>query len=239
MTAEEKESFILEQYNNLITNNNKHNSQILYNLISAKVKFRLYNVGQTLYLDVKNFILSYISSVDEQDYGYDEVILSKIMDVVSNLDLEQQYSIMCLTRRMFFVRGYDIENVLKVIAEIERKVAWKKGQYFRFIRLLMSSSFVALLITLLGYVIIVSCVLLPAPLECMEIFEIELRNYSSCWLVNHLINTLTLLIGKDNIAPSIIPIGTMGVLVYSIGSLLFYLFIVNYVFKKIENLIIK
>ena len=237
MTIEEKEQFIKEQYKSLRKDNHKHNYQILYNLIAAKVKFQLCDIQQSLYLDVKQFIECYITSADSQDYGYDEVLLVRIMDVVYHLEPKQKVSIMYSTKRMFYIRGYDVENITEIINRLEMTVAWKEKHYRKAIRLWMCSSLTALLLTLLLYVIIISCVMLPAPLECMEIFDISLKNYTDSPFWNHLMNSIAVLTGNDDISPSITPIGIKGVLVYSIGILLFYLLIANYALKKIENYI--
>lgn len=239
MTIEEKEQYINDQYKSLKNNKHKykHNYQILYNLIAAKVKFQLCDIKQSLYLDVKQFIECYISSADSQDYGYDEVLLVKIKDVVQHLEPKQKVSIMYSTKRMFYIRGYEVENITEIINSLEMKVAWKEKHYRKAIRLWMSSSLTALLLTLLLYVVIISFVMLPAPVEWMVIFDVSLKNYTSSPLGNHLMNSIAVLIGNDNISPSITPIGIKGMVVYCIGVLLFYLLIANYALKKIENYI--
>lgn len=237
MTKDEKEAYIKEQYKSLRKDKHKHNYQILYNLIAAKVKFQLCDIQQSLYLDVKQFIECYITSADTQDYGYDEVLLVRIMDVVHHLEPKQKVSIMYSTKRMFYIRGYEVENITEIINRLEMIVAWKEKHYRKAIRLWMCSSLTALLLTLLLYVIIISCVMLPAPLECMEFFDISLKNYTASPFWNHLMNSIAVMTGNDDISPSIIPIGIKGMLVYSIGVLLFYLLIANYALKKIENYI--
>ena len=237
MTKDEKEAYIKEQYKSLRKDKHKHNYQILYNLIAAKVKFQLCDIQQSLYLDVKQFIECYITSADTQDYGYDEVLLVRIMDVVHHLESKQKVSIMYSTKRMFYIRGYEVENITEIINRLEMIVAWKEKHYRKAIRLWMCSSLTALLLTLLLYVIIISCVMLPAPLECMEFFDISLKNYTASPFWNHLMNSIAVMTGNDDISPSIIPIGIKGMLVYSIGVLLFYLLIANYALKKIENYI--
>ena len=237
MTIEEKEQYIKEQYKLLRQDEHKHNYQILYNLIAVKVKFQLCDIQQSLYLDVKQFIECYITSADSQDYGYDEILLVKIMDVVHHLEPKQKVSIMYSTKRMFYIRGYEVDNITEIINRLEMTVAWKEKRFRKAIRLWMCSSLTALLLTLLLYVIIISCVMLPAPLECMEIFDIRLKNYTASPFWNHLMNSIAVLTGNDGISPSITPIGIIGILVYSIGVLLFYLLIANYALKKIENYI--
>lgn len=237
MTIENKEQYIKEQYKLLKKDKYKHNCQILYNLIAAKVEFQIYNIQQSLYLDVKQFIEYYILSADSQDYGYDEVLLEKIKDVVHHLEPKQKISMMYSTKRMFYIRGYEVENITKIINRLEMEVALEEKRFWKAIRLWMSSSLTALLLTLLLYVTIISCVMLPAPLECMEIFDINLKNYTTSPFWNHLMNSITVLTGNDDISPSITPIGIKGVIVYSIGVLLFYLLIANYALKKIENYI--
>lgn len=237
MTLEEKKQYIESQYHLLSSEKTKDNSQILYNLIFAKNKFNLLNEHQSLYLDVKQFVENYITASDSQDYGYDEILLEKIYNIICFLELKQEISIMYAVKRMYYIRGYDTNDIMQKINKLEMKLAFNERHIFKTIRLWMSSSICALMLTYLLYVIIVSCVLLPAPIESMEIFEVSLKKYHDSQCVNHIMNSFAILTGNDDIKPQIIPIGVKGVLVYCLGVLLFYLLLVNYVFKKIENFI--
>ena len=60
------------------------------NIIKAKVEFKMRNYHQSLYLDVKLFLRSYILAAENQDFGYDKVRLSKIQDVVELLPKKQK-----------------------------------------------------------------------------------------------------------------------------------------------------
>ena len=229
--------YIINQYKLLKRDDYKHNHQILYNLIKVKVNWQLFEIRQSLYLDVKQFIESYLISVDYQDYGYDNICFTKIMEVVDFLEIKQRISIMYYTKRLFYIRGYDIEFIVDKINDFKIKVAWSEKSYLEYILLLIGSSFISLLITLLIFVVIISLIMTPAPFENMEIFKVELRKFSTSPLLNQLINSLTLLTGNENISPTIIPIGIKGIVVYYLGLISFYILIVNYVLKKIEKYI--
>lgn len=80
-------------------------------------------------------------------------------------------------------------------------------------------------------------VLLPAPLDSMQLFEIEYCDYSDNNVVNCIMNAFALLTGNDDISPNVKPINLLGLIVYIIGEILFYLIIGNFVYRKIEDYI--
>ena len=88
-----------------------------------------------------------------------------------------------------------------------------------------------------GIITMVMIVLLPAPLECMQFFEIDYNDYSNNEISNCIMNTFALLTGNDDISPKVKPIGFGGLAVYIIGEILFYLIIGNFVYRKIEDYI--
>ena len=90
----EIEQYIESQYNQLKAYKYKANSQILYNLIQVKAKMGVPNYKQSLYLDVKKFTEAYIKASDKLDYGYDEILISKLLSSVSVLEGSQQISIL-------------------------------------------------------------------------------------------------------------------------------------------------
>ena len=113
----EIEQYIESQYNQLKAYKYKANSQILYNLIQVKAKMGVPNYKQSLYLDVKKFTEAYIKASDKLDYGYDEILISKLLSSVSVLEGSQQISILYNVRRMMWARGYDTDCLLSLIPQ--------------------------------------------------------------------------------------------------------------------------
>lgn len=145
MTEEVQKQLVLAQYGELERYKHKKNCQIYYNLIKMKYKWGLVDLNQSLYLDVKKFVQAYITAADSQDYGYDEIKISKITDVCSFLEDEQQLAILYLTRRLFYTRGYDQDIIYSEIVKVDKKVSFAKKHYWRWLRLLLSESFPRLL----------------------------------------------------------------------------------------------
>lgn len=239
MTANEKKQIIESQYNKLKAYQYKDNSQILYNLIQVKSIFGLPNYNRSLYLDAKKFVEAYIKAADNLDYGYDEILIVKLLTSVRALKEKQQLSILYYARRMMGMRGYDTDDLLSEIRRIERCVAWRGNwkQKIYAICLWLSARWWALIGSYLLYVAVLSVVLLPAPFDWMQMFVIEQKQLHGDIIINHIMNTLGLVSGNENMTPLILPIGICGMAVYLIGKLLFYLIIANFVYRKLEEYI--
>lgn len=235
----EIEQYIESQYNQLKAYKYKANSQILYNLIQVKAKMGVPNYKQSLYLDVKKFTEAYIKASDKLDYGYDEILISKLLSSVSVLEGSQQISILYNVRRMMWARGYDTDCLLYEIKKIERKIAWSGNarQKIYAVCLWISATWWALIVSYFVYIILLGFVLLPAPLDCMQLFTIEFKPLNSNNVINHILNTLGLMTGNENISPKILPIGIMGMGYLIIGKILFYLIIANFIYRKLEEYI--
>lgn len=239
MTANDKKQIIESQYDLLRAYQYKANSQILYNLIQAKSLFELPNYNRSLYLDAKKFVEAYIKAADNLDYGYDEILIDKLKASVKALKEKQQLSILYYARRMMGTRGYDTDDLLCEIRRIERSVAWGGDwkQKIYAICLWLSSRWWALIGSYLIYVVVLSVMLLPAPFEWMQMFAIELKQLNGDRTINHIMNTIGLVSGNEEMTPQILPIGISGMAVYLIGKLLFYLIIANFVYRKLEEYI--
>ena len=241
MTEAEKISYLESQYNQLKAYQYKRNEQILFNLIQAKVVLDMHNYKRSLYLDVKKFVENYIKASDKEDYGYDEILPQKIMEAIEGLEVSQKLSILYTMRRMMIMRGYDADSLQNEISSLRIQFAWLGNGYQKCyaVCLWLSSQWWTLLISYIAYIIVLMIVLLPAPLDCMQMFEIDYNYYSDNGISNCIMNTLALLTGNDDIAPTIKPIGIGGLVVYILGKILFYLIIGHFVYRKIEDYIIQ
>lgn len=238
MTEQEKRKALEDLYDSIQPYKHKHNVNILYEIIHVKSAFGMLDYRQSLYLDVKKFIQSYISSVAKEDYGYDCILVSKIEDAVSHLpDLNMQKSIFQVARRLYGINGYDLDDIAAAISKIDLKIAISRHRYFKALCLFLGSNLWTLLFTYLFYILVVGLMLLPAPFEWMSMFNVELKEYSCYPVCNHIINTLALITGNDALSPSFEPNGILGMVVYCLGILLFYFFFVNFIFKRIEDYI--
>lgn len=82
-------------------------------------------------------------------------------------------------------------------------------------------------------------ILLPAPCEQMAFFNVKLKVYSPLSILNYPLNALCLITGNGSIAPSVVPNGISGVIMYFMGVLLWYILVINFLFKKIEKYMYK
>lgn len=237
MTQEQKEQFIKNEYAKIKGYQYKSNSQILYNLIRLKAKFDMENYSRPLYIDVKCFIKNYIIAADKLDYGYDEVREDKLLDACKGLENSQKLSIYYYIRRLCYERGLEFSKLNSSIVKLEYKIAWKDMNYCKALRLFMGSNLWVLLFAYLIYILIVFVCLHPAIYSWMEVFNIQLKPFAENDTNNYFLNTLGLLTGDSDLAPSIIPIGATGMVMYCIGKLIFFVLVVNFVMKKIEDYI--
>lgn len=239
MTETEMIAYLESQYNQLKAYQYKKNYQILFNLIQAKMVLNMHSYKRSLYMDVKKFIENYIKASDKEDYGYDEILPKKIMDAVAGLEVNQKLSILYTMRRMMIMRGYDTDSLQDEIRNLRIQSAWLGNGYQKCYAatLWLSSQWWTLLISYAVYIMMVMIVLLPAPLECMQFFEIDYNDYSDNEISNCIMNTFALLTGNDDISPKVKPIGFGGLAVYIIGEILFYLIIGNFVYRKMEDYI--
>jgi hypothetical protein len=208
----------------------------LYNLILLK---RSINDETEIYKLSKTFIINYISLLKESDYGYDTFNYEKIEKILCCIDYKAQISLL----------QFIISNMTKELPEYDKEwFVLKKNriqikdilQDFKlnktlkltalFAGLNIYTLFIALsLVFLTTYII-----LLPSPFSFLEIFEIKYDKYSSCFIVNHFLNILTLFADFDN-EFKITPLNWFGTIMMVFGKVMFIILIVNFVFTKITN----
>ncbi|MFK8299010.1 hypothetical protein ACI76O_11610 [Capnocytophaga cynodegmi] len=237
MNEEKIKEFLDEQYKLLENKGSKQRAQILFNVIKVKHKYKITNYNQSLYLDIKSFLKDYISAAEYEDFGYDKPRLEKIEDIVDLLSQRQKLFAFQAARRHFFIQGYDIDDINSLIKKQEMVVACDSRNYIKYFSLKIGSDLKSLLWGYFIYAVVTMLILLPAPFRWMAIFDIELKKYSSSPFWNYPLNTIGLLTGNESISPVVLPIGVVGLLVYSFGLILFYFLIANFLFKKLEDFI--
>lgn len=237
MTEEQQKVFIDGQYDSLQKYRHKRNANIYFNIIDAKTQLGLTDYRQSLYIDVKKYIQAYITAADSLDYGYDELRIDKIFIPLEHLEHKQQLALLSQVRRMFYTRGYDQDVIYDKINTVDMTVSWKDGNYKKVVRLWLSASLYRLLAVYLGYITLIGLVLLPAPFKFMELFSITFKSYSDVEIINHIANTIAFVIGNDDVSPTIESMSTIGIIMYSLGQILFYVLFANFILKKIEDYI--
>lgn len=209
---------------------------VLYNLMLIKNKN-----GQIKgnYKDFKKFIEYYIEVVKLSDYGYDNLNHSKIEKLLNLLNYEEQisalnYAISVSVRELpehdkdwFIQRKHKAE-----IANIFNKKIYK--HYLRGCMLYCGSSLSRLILLVLGFIILVTIVLLPASNPRFILFNIEYDNYSRFFFLNHFLNIISHLTDLDNDF-KITPVNWFGLCLLILGKLLFIFIVVNFIYRKISD----
>ena len=206
---------------------------ILYNLIVCKHK----SLNQSIYIDIKHFINSYIEAAKKNDFGYDSFCIPKVLKVIDFLDCNKRiallnYLLSTLSREFPEIDVDWVHNSISK-AKIDEIITEKNYKQFPKAFLLYSSLKIhTLLITLFLFFVLIFVILLPAPFSFMELFKLEYSDYSSNFILNHLFNVMMLFSGIDD---SITALNGVGVILYVIAKISFVLLIVNFVYKRISD----
>jgi len=229
---EQIKSILDDEYLSLKRYKHKQNAQILYNIIKFKAKYNMVNYHRPMYIDAKTFLKSYISAADNQDFGYDEVNFAKIKNIIMLLPIDEKLSLLYTARRYYTINGYNTDTISKEICTQKIKYEWRKGNYLNCFLLKVGNDFCGLVLGFLIYAIIAMLILLPAPCEQMAFFNVKLKVYSPLSILNYPLNALCLITGNGSIAPSVVPNGISGVIVYFMGVLLWYILVINFLFNR-------
>ena len=209
---------------------------ILYNLISIMNR----NGDKTIiYKYIKIFVDNYVQVVKTENYGYDIINHNKIEYLIQFISYEEQvsilnYSINVMTREL---PDYNKEWLItrKHIAVINKIISAKDFLYFpKAFLLIISINIYRLFVSLSLFFIAVYILLLPSPFKSFEVFDITYNDYSKNFYINHFLNTLTLFADIDNefkIKSNI----WIGAILMVIGKILFGLFIINFIYRKLSD----
>ncbi len=236
---EQIKSILDEEYLSLKRYKHKQNAQILYNIIKFKAQYNMVNYHRSMYIDAKMFLKSYISAADNQDFGYDEINFAKIKNIIMLMPIDKRLSLLYTTRRYYTINGYNTDTISKEICTQKIKYEWRKGKYLNCFLLKVGNDFCGLLLGFFIYAIITMLILLPAPYKQMAFFNVKFKVYSPHPILNYPLNALCLITGNSSISPSLVPNGIKGVIIYIIGVLFWYVLVINFLFKKIENYMYK
>lgn len=235
MDIEYVKQFLSDQYQLLNTSSDKVKYCVWYNIIVAKNEFNLQNYQNSLYLDVKGFISTYINSLSFLDYGYDELNNEKIKQVIAFLTPNEQLPIFNMLHLKYVSLGLETNWIDSDYKKIEILLAKKEKKIIKLILNYASLNIGTLLLVYLVYILLVFILIHPAPFQWMEIFAIELHDFSSNSHLNYIMNTLALITNSDNFGPKVTPLNIIGMISYIIGIIVFYVLISNFIIRKIAD----
>jgi len=231
---------VRREYERLKTSTNPNEGvNILNNLIVIKHNNPQIILENTIYVCIKMLINKYVELVKINDFGYDLFCFSKLFKVISFLNYKEQLSIL---NYLFSILDKEFPQIEKEclihfikIVKINKIINEKEYKNFPQALLLYSSlDIISLLISLFLFILLVIIILLPAHFESMELFKIKYESYSDSFIINHVLNVLTLF-GNIKNGLVVTASNTLGVILQLSGKTIFILLIVNFIYKKISD----
>ncbi|KAF2515887.1 hypothetical protein EYY60_01845 [Flavobacterium zhairuonense] len=209
---------------------------MVYNLILLKGTLQ---DKSDLYPLSKKFFKYYIEVIKSSNYGYDTFNFTKIENVLNQMDLKLQISILQfvisnMTKELpeydkdWFVCQKNKIQLRDLVCNLEIK------NFFKIIALFSGLNFATLLFTLSLVFILVFLILLPTKIECCQLFEIKYDNYSSNFYGNHFLNILTLFADFDNDF-KIKPLSWFATILMVMAKITFITIIVNFLYVKLTD----
>lgn len=209
---------------------------ILHNLIVIKNHT---NNDHDNYQNIKKLIDLYIENIKVGNYGYDFFNIEKINEVLKFLKHEEQISILkyALSSIKRELPEYENESIVDSINKIKIKNIISKKKFTHFPKALLlysTSSIFGLFIVLLAFILIVFAILLPSNEFTFSVFTISYETYSVNFILNHLLNILSLFADIDNDL-KIQPLNAYGLILMIFAKIVFVLLIINYIYRKLSD----
>ena len=173
---------------------NMTKASVLYNVIQIKKRHNdFFGFTQSIYVDVKQFIETYVDGVagTDSDFGYDKVNTEKIIQSVKAVDSEKQriqlwkraeaeLSEHGLTEENNIIHTFCKKSVIQTSFSSHNLLDWLRGICY-----LSVYNFWTVLVTLLIVFLINYVITLPLSADETPMFVIEHEQYSDCMLWNH------------------------------------------------------
>lgn len=233
-------------YNKIATidSDNHLKAGLYYSIIQLKKNApEKCNEGNSIYIDAKRFISIYINSVEERDLGYDIIDINKISKCIELVDNEHEQLFLAQnTYRLLKTSGFDEESkkIKKIVNVKKTKLLKIKPYYFgKYIKLILHLStynMFTIILTISCLFLISFIVLLPAPFDNWQYFKVTYYSYSNTFIINHFVNILTNIFGIDN-GFKIETSSLFGILSIITIKLFYIIFIVNYLYKKVIDIL--
>lgn len=227
------------EYQSLAFTNSSKTKASGYNTI-IQLKAALAHTGKPeIYTDIKGFIKHYILAAEEEVFGYDTVLFSKIAHNIVVDAPEAQLSLYKYALKNLKSHAYEeqAQECQQLVHRLTRETLKKRknpGSYIHRFYLLTTQSTLAIGLSLLLSVVIPTVLLLTAyasPLACLQY---ETQHYASNYVLDQVLNTLVVMTGLDD-AVKIKPLNTVGVLLMLLGKGFFLLIIGNILFKQFKS----
>lgn len=207
--------------------------QIFANLIDIKRAYNLLDYRQSLYVDAKDWIITFFIDLDKKDFGYDDFDISIFSSQLDEFKPEQAVKLYKLLNRNCKVKEIDTDEIEKKIQVCLREY-WRNNKMIcRLILNLMANNILILFATCCIYVCLIGLALLPAPFKFMEVIVVEPLSLSDYLGLNNMGNALLYIMHGVTEKPLITPINFGGVLIMLFWEFIFWGVIGNFAYQKI------
>lgn len=246
MAKEKFETEIKKLYKKIssINNENYLKANLYFSIIQIKKdNFDLNQFGNSIYIDSKMFIHFYINSIFERDIGYDVIDLKKIkkcINICENKD--EQYQLSLNSYRLLKTKGFEEESrkIKKIVNAKKTKLLNEQhyylGKYVKILLHLSTYNLCSILLVSFILFLISFIVLLPAPYKSWEIYSVTYQSFSDSFLINHFINLLSKIFAINN-SFKIETYSIIGILSIVSIKVLYIIFIANYLYKKVIDIL--
>lgn len=224
----------LEELYQSLGRDRNENTQIYETIIELKQSdAKLLSVTQSLYRDIKGWCYNYITSKLEKDYGYDVYDHSRITEKIDDANLTDRQKLSLIHYIKIILSRYNDDGSWLDDESKDYKLAvLKKENKFKYVIFLSSCTKKNCVITILLFFLIELIVLLPAPFSWMEVFDLQMANYSDCNWLNYIVNVLAVRIDWID-GPKLVCLNWRGVMLGGFWMLVYIVFIVNILFNNI------
>ncbi|MBS7788052.1 hypothetical protein KIH23_12160 [Flavobacterium sp. CYK-55] len=216
-------------------------SQLYFTIIQIKKDNRfLENESQTLYKDVKCFILSYIHGSKQEDFGYDVIETKKInfaIKTVLSHSARYKLAVFCLSelKSCFYDDKVD---------EFKSDVNWYRlrmsidrngiSKYWHGLLQFSGLNFWTISLTLIASISLCVLFLRDAIHPFFELYEFKFESFVKNDFANKFLNILAKPLGlAENFI--IKPLNVYGLLILIFIKILYLIFIVNFLLERVKD----
>ncbi|WP_313157070.1 hypothetical protein [Sphingobacterium multivorum] len=228
--------YLKQQYPQLFTTEELLECSELYSLIFVLQELGYNNYQYKL---AKKFIIKYIEEIDDSSYGYDFINLNKLIDLLGLFNPEQRLKLceFYINRIVQYDQSIEISDLhrtrLKCLKELLKKdFNIKYLSFFLFKVVLERPRYI--ITSIIISIIFLTIILLPAPIQEMEMFNLTLEEYANNNILNTFYNVIAMLLDLDNDF-KIQPLNNFGSPIIFLGRIVYMLIIIGTIGQYINS----
>lgn len=228
---------------------NKHSSSgkcnILNNIIQVKLSHPLLrNLNQDISIDIKAYFNALIEKAESASIGYDSIEVRKVNEILIELTLSERiffidYLIRQLQKSSFEneIKGFQkLKTSTILFSLLSKENFYKPKSWGLFFLYFPMYNMATLCFTFIMIGFFITIVLLPSPFSFMGVLSYELtyQHINADFFVNHLLNVFSSFVGIESDF-KVVPKDTFSAVVYILGRILAFIYVVNYLFNKLSE----